>query len=1084
MSKIVQEKLFGLTWLLPPKLNDEERSDRARVLFVLVSMFLIVGILLGLIDFFVARPTRVVRSITQFSIMMGIGLPLLVLLRKGYVDTVAYGFVLSFWFMATLLASMGGGIYAPVVQSYLVITFLAILIGGRRFAVWVGILAGLSEVSLAIFQRFIPGLPNPNPFAQLLVNIGYLVAVILVQDYSIRSLRRAMRKTIDIEKERQQVETTLVESQERFKAIFDQAEIGVVLSDLQGHFIEANQAFCQFVGYTISELQKMNFADISMESDLALEFQYIQEIMKERRHNYTLEKKYIRRDGTLIPVNLTVSLIRGLDNSSNAYLGIVQDISEKYSVEAALEFSEERFRIMFENAGVGIAQVDSTGHFIACNSAYTEIMGYTEAEILQHSFQDFMRPEDLPISDQGYKDLLTGKIDRYTTERQYVHKTGQFIWGRVTISLYRLNRVDSHYGVVVIFEDISSQKEAEFEIAAYNERLEESVENRTRELSDALQISEQALQDRDQFVANVSHELRTPLNAVIGLTHLTLATELDNKQKDYLFKVKDSASDLLQLVNDLLDFSKLATKRMQLESIPFPIKEMVKSIVDLESMHAKRKGLHLTTKFANNLPNYVMGDALRIRQVLLNLIGNAIKFTENGGITVQVDLSADKQWLEFSVTDTGIGIDLNIRPQLFTPFRQADSSYTRRFGGTGLGLAISKQIVDHMGGSIALDESWHQGSRFIFKIPLQILTTESKLIVAKNNNVNTEMIESNQAESNSEQIALVIEDNKINLLVVRELLRSCGLTVDTALNGKEGVDKALSNTYSVILMDLQMPVMDGFEATRLIRESNNQTPIIAVTAHVLESEIQKCLHSGMNAHIAKPIDAEKFYSTLSKWVKLSNKPPFNSERQKLSASFEIPGFDVQEAVHRLDNDESLYIRLLEYFVRDHRDDAFHLQRAIQSNDTEQVRHIIHRLKGTSSNLSAKRILCALMKVHESIEGSGINFEIQSPLIENLKIEIHNTIPLIEKLLIDRKPTIKRKKESTNQVSWQELDILLSRQSFQAKDYFYMLKENGQLANLQLIEKIDNAISMLDYVRARDLLSMLLNDASNGKIERE
>ncbi|MBW7859393.1 MAG: PAS domain S-box protein, partial [Leptonema sp. (in: Bacteria)] len=399
----------------------EERDDRAKVLAILLSILLGLGILLVLIDFFIIPPINLLRSQIRFGLMVAISLPLLILLRRGYIDTVAYGFIIALWAFSTYLAATGGGIYATAVQTFLLITFLAILIGGRRFAVWIGILSVFTEVCLAVFQSQIPTLTNRNPLSQLIVNIVYLVAIILVQDYSVRSLRRAMRKTIEAEKERQQAKTTLIESQERFKAIFDQAEIGVVLSDLEGRFIEANQAFCQFVGYTISELQKLGFPELTRESDLKLEFEFLHDVMTGSRRSYTLEKQYIRRDGTLIPVNLTVSLLRDLNNEPKAYLGIIQDISEKYSAEIALKLSEERFKIMFENAGVGMAQIGPAGHFVACNHAYTEIMGYTEAEILQHSFQDFMRPEDLPISDQGYKDLLTGTIDRYSTERQYIH---------------------------------------------------------------------------------------------------------------------------------------------------------------------------------------------------------------------------------------------------------------------------------------------------------------------------------------------------------------------------------------------------------------------------------------------------------------------------------------------------------------------------------------------------------------------------------------------------------------------------------------------------------------------------------------
>ncbi|MBW7858978.1 MAG: response regulator, partial [Leptonema sp. (in: Bacteria)] len=520
--------------------------------------------------------------------------------------------------------------------------------------------------------------------------------------------------------------------------------------------------------------------------------------------------------------------------------------------------------------------------------------------------------------------------------------------------------------------------------------------------------------------------------------------------------------------------------RMELESISFPLKEMLKSIIDLELVQAKRKDLNLKLDCANNLPDYVIGDAMRIRQVLLNLISNAIKFTERGGIAVQVNVSNDKQMIEFCVADTGIGIPESLKPMLFTPFRQADGSITRRFGGTGLGLAICRQIVEHMGGSIYLDESWHQGSRFVFKIPLQVSEVKSQLLLPENSEVlvTKSVFESVEKVSNSQGAVLLVEDNEINSIVANELLRSFGLTVDIASNGKEGVAKALANRYSIILMDLQMPIMDGYEATRIIRENKIETPIIAVTAHVLDSEIQKCFDNGMNDHVAKPIDPETLYTTLSKWISLPEKPDFNLVQKVKPISFELPGFDVESAVHRLDNDESLYLSLLQFFVRDHRDDAYHLERAIQSNELHQIRHIVHRLKGASANLSAQHILNILLRFDEAIETTGINLEILNPIINELKNEIHTSIPLIEKLLTKRQSTLKRKTESNKKVSWLDLDTLLSRQSLQAKDCFYQLTEQRHRSDSAVIKKIENAINHLDYSLARSLLAQVIIDTKN------
>ncbi|MBW7859240.1 MAG: response regulator, partial [Leptonema sp. (in: Bacteria)] len=530
-------------------------------------------------------------------------------------------------------------------------------------------------------------------------------------------------------------------------------------------------------------------------------------------------------------------------------------------------------------------------------------------------------------------EMIEGKRLSYTVERNYIRKDGSTIPVSVTVSLLRDSNGNAA-SYLCFVTDLTEKKKVETKLIQYKNQLEKKVSEQTADLRNALQIAEEAMKARSQFLANISHELRTPMNAVLGLTELLLHENLSSKHIDRLKKIKTAAGGLLTLLNDLLDFSKMDAGKLTIDEIPFNVSDLIQTITHFLLPEASQKKLKLVYHISESVPTIIVGDPIRIRQVLINLIHNAIKFTESGSIECEISITEEKPaQIKFTVTDTGIGVPKHIRSQLFEPFKQVDSSMTRRAGGTGLGLAICKQLVQQMNGTIDIDETYTNGSRFYFYLPLvttdhidQNVVPWSKVAIPLNAKLTGRV--------------LVVEDNEINLEVTSELLKRFGLEVETANDGKEAVKSALSGHYDLILMDIQMPIMDGYEATRQIREKNASIPIIALTAHALASEEQRSLQAGMNDHLSKPIDSKVLYQTIAHWL---------LKHSSTNNTIQIHGFDTKDALQRLDNSTELYRRLLEFFIRNHAKDGFLIKDAINAHDIDRSRYLIHSLKGVASH---------------------------------------------------------------------------------------------------------------------------------------
>lgn len=387
--------------------------------------------------------------------------------------------------------------------------------------------------------------------------------------------------------------------------------------------------------------------------------------------------------------------------------------------------------------------------------------------------------------------------------------------------------------------------------------LKETVKERTKELEREKNRAQNATKAKSQFLANMSHEIRTPINGVIGMSYLLLQTTLSDKQRKYLEKIDDSAKSLLNIINDVLDFSKIEAGKFTIEKIEFNLQESIKKVINHLELLAREKNININVEYGEGVGKYFLGDALRISQVLTNLLGNAIKFTHDGNINIYVTKRENEKF-RFEVKDSGIGLSEKEQKKLFISFSQADDSTTRKYGGTGLGLAISKQLVELMGGKIWVESKEGVGSSFIFEIELREIEPQ----LSKSSD---EKVEFDKNILHAKKI-LIAEDNHTNQLVLLGLLEDYVKEIDIANNGKEAVDMFEKGKYELIIMDLQMPVMDGYEATRLIRNIDRDIPIIALTANTMKEEIQKTKAVGINEHLVKPLNMEKLFTTLSKYI--------------------------------------------------------------------------------------------------------------------------------------------------------------------------------------------------------------------------
>jgi CheY-like chemotaxis protein len=486
-----------------------------------------------------------------------------------------------------------------------------------------------------------------------------------------------------------------------------------------------------------------------------------------------------------------------------------------------------------------------------------------------------------------------------------------------------------------------------------NEIIESEVRKRTEELSRAREAAETANRAKTVFLENTSHELRTPMNGIVGMTELALDTNLTAEQRKYLTAVRSSANGLLSLLNDVLDFSTIEAGNLVLESTEFRIRETIEDSLDSFVARAEQKGLRLDYDVHEDVPEVLVGDVRRLRQLIVNLAGNAIKFTERGEVNLRVDLQSQQQdevEIHFAISDTGVGIPEDKVEKIFRPFEQADTSSTRRFGGAGLGLSLARQLVELMGGRIWAESVVGQGSTFHFtaRFGLAVLTDGAAA------GIESQQAEIDRAELPERSLKILLaEDNAINQAYAVRILTKNGHSVVVASNGAEAIEHWEREPFDLVLMDLQMPEVDGFQATAAIREreadSDRHTPIIAITAH---AERDQCLSSGMDGYVAKPIQTDKLFAEIERAT--GSRSVTASIKQTEAAEESSGPIDVDGLMERVFHDKDFLGELIDLFAEDGPALLDQLREAISRQDGPLATKTAHTFKGTVGNFCATK----------------------------------------------------------------------------------------------------------------------------------
>ncbi len=581
--------------------------------------------------------------------------------------------------------------------------------------------------------------------------------------------------------------------------------------------------------------------------------------------------------------------------------------------------------------------ISLSGKITDLNNASVTIIGMSREVLIGTNFFDyFIEPQQ---AREVYQEVLAKEsvADSLLTLR---HKDGKLTDVSFNGSIYKDNS-GKVLGVVIVARDITDQKKVETELTEAKELAElatKTAEEIKRKAEEATRIAEDAVKAKQQFLANMSHEIRTPMNAIIGFTKVLLKTELADKQKEYLSAIKVSGEALTVLINDILDLAKVDSGKMTFEQIPFKMEASISAMLHLFETKIQEKNLELIKIYDKNIPETLIGDSARLNQVILNIVSNAVKFTSEGTITVSVNILRDNEeyvTIEFAISDTGIGIPEENLENIFEVFKQASSGTSRLYGGTGLGLAIVKQLVEPQGGIINVKSKLGEGTTFSFTLNFQ-KTTENVLVQQGEIKLDPDI---------KNIKVLVVEDIALNRLLMNTILDEFGFEHDVASNGKIAIEKLQHNTYDIILMDLQMPEMNGFEATEYIRNiMNSKTPIVALTADVTTVDLAKCRSVGMDDYLSKPFDDRLLYNKIVEFVK---KPTLkkNTEdvRNYYNQSENLKFVDLSNLSRRTKSDPKLMMEMITLYLTQTPSLIAAMKQGLQDKDYSALQSAVHKM---------------------------------------------------------------------------------------------------------------------------------------------
>ena len=666
-------------------------------------------------------------------------------------------------------------------------------------------------------------------------------------------------------------------------------------------------------------------------------------------------------DGLVLTLANVTERVRAAEALHRAHNELEARVEERTAELADANLELQKLSRAVQQSPTSIVITDTDGLIEYINPMFSKITGYRTEEVLGKNPSILKSGQQ---SDDFYSNLwqTIKSGESWYGEILNRKKSGELFWENASISPI-MNEQGETTGFVAVNEDITERKRAEEELRQHRDHLEELVAERTAELSIAKEAAEIANQAKSAFLANMSHEIRTPLNGILGVAQILRDGDLNQQQKEYLDIINNSGQALLTVINDILDHSKVEAGKLKLEPISFNLEAIADDVIKLLQVKAEEKGLALALQIMPDCPRQLTGDAGRIRQILLNLVGNAIKITDEGRVLLHISGRSNHQGMgdiEIQVEDSGIGIEPGVQHTLFESFTQADASTTRRFGGTGLGLSISKQLVDIMGGEISVSSHPGEGSVFLVKLCLPLAESARTALLVTDHLIDASNLPAAGNGIRTGEL-LLVEDELTNRTVALALLNKLGFKVTLAIDGHEAVEKSARSSFDLILMDCQMPIMDGFDATQQIRSRENQQgrhiPIIALTANAFESDRKRCLEAGMNDFLAKPYTLEELKSILQRWLPADrrinakddgiNQAPVAEDNPTV-----IDQHQFNQLLEALDGDLS---RVIPAFIVSADSMINELSEALAAANGNEVLRLTHSLKSSSANLGASAL---------------------------------------------------------------------------------------------------------------------------------